>query len=311
MKEVSFTFDDKRYNGVEGEPMAAALLRGGLLSITNSTYHGRPRGVVGLGVEEPNALVQLVSGTMESMLPATVIEVANGLAARSLSGIGALPEPADEARYDKTNRYVDTLVIGAGVAGLTAAQEHLRAGREVVLIDDQPEPGGHLRHLGLDFPSALRDVLAHKNLTYLKRCTALGLYDQNYVVAVERRSDHLGDAAPANRARIRVWHFRADQVVLAPGAFQRPLIFANNDRPGIILSHAAATYVAIHGVGIFRRAVVVTVDNQGYRDAYRLHVAGVRIEGIYDARPKAEGRSVDAARAAGIPIRFRATALDT
>lgn len=311
MKEVSFTFDDKRYNGVEGEPMAAALLRGGLLSITNSTYHGRPRGVVGLGVEEPNALVQLVSGTMESMLPATVIEVANGLAARSLTGIGALPEPADEARYDKTNRYVDTLVIGAGVAGLTAAQEHLRAGREVVLIDDQPEPGGHLRHLGLDLPSALRDVLAHKNLTYLKRCTALGLYDQNYVVAVERRSDHLGDAAPANRARIRVWHIRADQVVLAPGAFQRPLIFANNDRPGIILSHAAATYVAIHGVGIFRRAVVVTVDNQGYRDAYRLHVAGVRIEGIYDARPKAEGRSVDAARAAGIPIRFRATALDT
>ena len=310
MSEVSFSFDDKVYKGHEGEPVAAALLRNGVLSITNSTYHGRPRGVVGLGVEEPNALVQLVSGTMESMLPATVIEVVNGLAARSLTGIGALPEAPDDARYDKTNRYVDTLVIGAGLAGLMAADEHLRAGREVLLIDDQPRPGGHIRHLGLELPSTLQNVLANPNLTYICRCTAVGLYDQNYIVAVERRSDHLGDSAPARRARIRVWHIRADRVVLAPGAFQRPLIFANNDRPGIMLSHAAATYVAVHGVRIFTRAVVATVDNQGYRDALRLHVAGVQVQ-IYDVRSGARGPSVDAARAAGIPIRFRATVLDT
>jgi len=311
MSEVSFSFDDKLYNGHEGEPMAAALLRNGVLSITNSTYHSRPRGVVGLGVEEANALVQLVSGTMESMLPATVIEVFNGLAARSLTGIGALPESPDDARYDKTNRYVDTLVIGAGLAGLKSADEHLRAGREVLLIDDQPGPGGHLRHLGLELPSTLRTVLANPNLIYISRCTAVGLYDQNYVVAIERRSDHLGNSAPANQARIRVWHIRADQVVLAPGAFQRPLIFANNDRPGIMLSHAAATYVAVYGVRIFKRAVIATVDNQGYRDALRLHVAGVQVQGIYDARPLAGGASVDAVRAAGIPIRFRATVLDT
>src|SRR3954447_25060381 len=105
MIEVSFSFDDKLYKGQQGEPLAAALLRSGLLSITSSTYHGRPRGVVGLGIEEPNALVQLVSGTMESMLPATIIEVADGLAARSLTGIGALPGPPDEARYDKTDHY--------------------------------------------------------------------------------------------------------------------------------------------------------------------------------------------------------------
>jgi sarcosine oxidase subunit alpha len=311
MSEVSFSFDGKLYKGHQGEPMAAALLRSGLLTITNSTYHGRPRGVVGLGVEEPNALVQLVSGTMESMLPATVIEVADGLAARSLTGIGALPESPDEARYDKTNRYVDTLIIGAGLAGLMAADEHLRAGREVLLIDDQSGPGGHLRHLGLELPTALREVLAHGNLTYIYRCTAVGLYDQNYVVAIERRSDHLGNSAPIKRARIRVWHIRADQIVLAPGAFQRPLIFANNDRPGIMLSHAAATYVAVHGVRIFKRAVVSTVDNQGYRDAVRLHNAGVYAIGIYDARPEAGGPSVAAAMAAGIPVHFRATVLDT
>ena len=311
MNEVSFHFDDKLYKGQMGEPMAAALLRSGLLSITNSTYHGRPRGVIGLGVEEPNALIQLVSGTKESMLPATVIEVAEGLAARSITGVGALPEFPDEARYDKTNHYVDTLVIGAGLAGLKAAHEHLSDGREVLLIDDQPGPGGHLRHLGQELPSNLQNVFAHKSLSYLCRCTAVGLYDQNYVVAIERRSDHLGNYASANRALIRVWHIRADKVVLAPGAFQRPLIFANNDRPGIMLSHAAATFVAVHGVRIFNRAVVATVDNQGYRDALRLHCEGVLVQAIYDSRPGAEGPSVDAAKAAGILVRFRTTVLDT
>jgi len=311
MSEISFHFDDKLYKGIKGEPMAAALLRSGLLSITNSTYHDRPRGVIGLGVEEPNALVQLVSGTMESMLPATIIEVAEGLAARSLTGVGALPGAPDEARYDKTNRYVDTLVIGAGVAGLKAADEELQAGREVLLIDDQPGPGGHLRHLGMELPSDLQNVLSNTNLTYVFRCTAIGLYDQNYVVAIERRSDHLGNAAPANRARIRVWHIRADKVVLAPGAFQRPLIFANNDRPGIMLSHAAATYVAVYGVKVFKTAIVVTVDNQGYRDALRLYHAGVTVQAIYDSRPAANGPGVEAAKAAGIPIRFQATVLDT
>ncbi|MDB5276194.1 MAG: ferredoxin [Ferruginibacter sp.] len=311
MSEILFIFDDNNYKGQSGEPMAAALLRSGLLTITNSTYHGRPRGVVGLGVEEPNALVQLVSGTQESMRPATVIELAEGLNARSLTGIGALPELPDAARYDKTNRYVDVLVIGAGIAGLKAAAEALKAGHEVLLTDDQPGPGGHLRHLGEALPSVLQDVLTHKNLTYVPRCTATGLYDQNYIVAVERRSDHLGDAAPANRARIRVWHIRAGKVVLAPGAFQRPLIFANNDRAGIMLSHAASTYVALYGVTFFKRAFVVTVDNQGYRDALRLHQAGVQVESIYDVRQDAQGASVDAAKAAGIPIHLHTTVLDT
>jgi sarcosine oxidase subunit alpha len=192
MSEITFSFDDKLYKGRKGEPMAAALLRNDLLCITNSTYHGRPRGVVGLGVEEPNAIVQLVSGTQESMLPATTIELYDGLEARSLTGIGCLPEIRDEARYDKTNRYVDTLVIGAGLAGITAAGEHLKSGHEVLLIDDQPGPGGHLRHLGLDLPTSLRGVLGHANLTYLCSCTAVGLYDQNYVVAIDHAGGALG-----------------------------------------------------------------------------------------------------------------------
>lgn len=310
MSEVSFSFDDIIYKGFAGEPLSAALLRNGVLAITESTYHGRKRGVIGLGAEEPNAIVQLVSGTQEAMLPVTVIEVFDGLEVRSITGVGSLPEHPDEARYDKTNRYVDTLVIGAGVAGLKAADEHLRAGNEVLLIDDKPEPGGYLRHLGQELSEHLQGILHHPNLSYIKRCTAIGLYDQNYVVSIERRSDYLGNAAPANRARIRVWHIRAEHIVLAPGAFQRPLIFANNDLPGIMLSHAAATYVTLYDVKIFKQAVVVTVDNQGYRDALRLHQSGVTVQGIYDVRHEAKGESIDAVKAAGIPVHFHSTVID-
>jgi sarcosine oxidase, subunit alpha len=89
------------------------------------------------------------------------------------------------------------------------------------------------------------------------------------------------------------------------------LIFANNDRPGIMLSHAAATYIGVHEVRIFKRAVVTTVDNQGYRDALRLQHAGIAVQAICDVRPGAGGPSVDAARSAGIPVRFRSTVLDT
>ena len=132
----------------------------GVLHFTDSTYHRRPRGVVGLGVEEPNALVQLVTGSQESMIPATMIEITEGLAVRSLTGMGALPDTPEDSRCDKTNRHADALVIGAGTAGLKAASGLLRAGKDVVLIDDQPGPGGHLRHLGVGLPDELKAVLS-------------------------------------------------------------------------------------------------------------------------------------------------------
>jgi sarcosine oxidase subunit alpha len=98
--------------------------------------------------------------------------------------------------------------------------------------------------------------------------------------------------------------------VLATGAFQRHLVFANNDRPGIMLSHSAATYVS-NGANPFKTAVVVTVDNQGYRDAVRLTQAGVTVNAIVDIRKNPSGPSVDAAKAAGIQIITGKTAIDT
>ena len=310
MSTVTFTFDGKQYTGQKGESLASALLRNGVLHFTDSSYRDRPRGVMGLWVEEPNALVNIDSGAGEPMVMSTTIEIVEGLVARSSQGVGDLPDTRDNSRYDKVNRHVDVLVVGAGTAGLEAAKKYSDQGKSVIVIDDKPAAGGHLVYLGQAVPADLLSVLDRENVTYLPRTTVQGLYDQGYSVATERRTDHLDSKVHTEMSRIRTWHIRADHTVLATGAFQRHLVFANNDRPGIMLSHSAATYVS-NGANPFKTAVVVTVDNQGYRDAVRLTQAGVTVNAIVDIRNNPSGPSVEAAKAAGIQIITGKTAIDT
>ena len=311
MSKVTFTFDDQKYEGNKGEPLAAALLRNGVVHVTDSTYRDRPRGVVGLWVEEPNALVYVETGAGEPSLQATTVELVDGLKVHSLSGIGELPDTRDKSRYDKSNRHVDVLVVGAGEAGLTAAAKFAREGKEVIICDDKPAVGGHLQDLGDEFSDDLLSILELPNVKYLKRTTVIGLYDQGFAVAVERRTDFLDTKVHTETARIRTWHIRAEHTVLATGAFQRHLVFANNDRPGIMLSHCAATYVAKYKVGVFHKPVVVTVDNQGYRDAVRFANAGLTVAAIIDCRESASGASVDEAKALGIRVIYGKTVIDT
>ena len=307
MSQIKFEFDSKIYTGEKGEPLAVGLLKNGIKTFTESTYLSRPRGVMALGAEEPCALVQIDSGAGEPMFPATQVELVDGLAARGLAGIGDLPNVNDDARYDKTNRHVEVLIIGAGLAGLHAAKSAVEKNQRVMLIDDAPAAGGYATQNNQEIDSDLLAVLKNPNLLHLQRTTAIGLYDQGYVVAVERRTDHLAANYDPKVARIRTWHIRAKEIILATGAFQRFLVFPNNDRPGIMLSHAAATYVDKYQVKIFKTAVVATVDDQGYLDALRLHKNGVKIAAIVDIRSEISGSLVSDVKAQGIEIIFNAT----
>lgn len=311
MTQVKFEFDAKILTGEKGEPLAAALLKNGLKTFTESTYLSRPRGVMALGAEEPCALVQIDSGAGEPMFPATQVELVEGLAARGLAGIGDLPNVNDDARYDKTNRHVEVLIIGAGLAGLKAAKSAVEKNQRVMLIDDAPTVGGYATQSGQEIDPELLTVLSAPNLLHLQRTTAIGLYDQGYVVAVERRTDHLSANYDPKVARIRTWHIRAKEIVLATGAFQRFLVFPNNDRPGIMLSHAAATYVDKYQVNLFKKGVVVTIDDQGYLDALRLHKNGVTVAAIVDVRKELAGALIDEVKATGIEIIFNATVTNT
>ncbi len=311
MSSVQFIFDNKTYHGNKGEPLSAALLRNQIKVVTESSYLFRPRGVFGLGYEEPNALVQIDSGSGEPMVPATKIELVDGLEVRSLAGVGDLPNKKDEARYDKKYKHVDVLIIGAGLSGLKALEKYSKKNKKVMIIDDQPSAGGYMRDLNQEISGNLQKCLKLKNVIQLQRTTAIGLYDQNYVVAVERRTDHLNSKIDKNKARIRTWHIRAKEIVLATGAMQRVLVFPNNDRPGIMLSHAAATYLHKYRVGTFKNAIVFTVDDYGYEDALRINKSGTKVKVVIDVRKKISKSLISKMKKANIEIINGSKIIDT
>ena len=309
--ELRFTADGTEFTGHPGDTVAAALLANGRVEVAPSIYRGRPRGILSAGVEEPNALLRVAGPCAESMLPAPTVSLVDGLDVRTLSGVGRLDPTPDEAVYDKKFVHTDVLVVGAGPAGLAAAIAAARSGADVVLVDDQPEPGGSLLSgrretvdgkPALDWVAAVHaELAAAPNVVVLSRTTAFGSYDDNYVLALQRRTDHLPAPAGDGVSRERLWHLRARQVVLAPGAHERPLVFAGNDRPGVMLASAVRSYLNRYAVAAGRRVVVATTNDSAYETAADLLAAGVEVVAVVDARAEVSPRAAEAA-AAGLRV---------
>ena len=176
---------------------------------------------------------------------------------RQAAGLGRAPTGPDPDTYDKSYAHCDVLVVGAGPSGLAAAHAAGRTGARVLVVDERSEPGGHLpgtRQQIDDAPAdewvdaMVSDLAEMEEVRILSRATALGYYDHNYLTVLERRTDHLPYRERGGRVRQRLWKVRARQVVLATGAHERPLVFRNNDRPGVMLASAAQSYVNRYAV---------------------------------------------------------------
>ncbi|MFG2378607.1 sarcosine oxidase subunit delta family protein [Streptomyces sp. NPDC048504] len=302
---LTFTFDGTEYQGCKGDTLASALLANGVIQTGTSIKLGRPRGIFTAGVEEPNAVIQIEAPFPEPMLPATTVELYDGLVATSLPGQGRLATEPDPARYDAAHAHCDLLVVGAGPAGLAAAAAAARTGARVILADDRPELGGSLLDTAqhLDWVGGLSEMLAAApEVRILRRTTVFGHYDDNHLLAVERRTNHLGAAAPTHVSRERVWRIRARRVVLATGAHERSLAFPDNDRPGVMLAASARAYINRYGVLPGGRAVVFTTNDSAYAAALDLAAAGVEIAAIVDTRPSEPDEWASRAREAGIEV---------
>ncbi|MFI7481648.1 sarcosine oxidase subunit alpha family protein [Kocuria sp. M1R5S2] len=323
-KPLRFTVDGQEYTGWAGDTLASALLASGRITCGDSLYLGRPRGIVAAGVEEPNALVKVAARTAadvdESMLPATTVELADGLVASYLRGLGQLDPRTDEAVYDRKYVHTDVLVVGAGPAGLSAAREAAHTGARVMLMDEQPEAGGSLLSGRSEIDGVpartwveqtLAELAAAPEVTVLHRTTAIGNYDANYVVAVQRRTDHLGGAPAPAVSRERIWHVRARQVVLATGAHERPIVFENNDRPGIMLADAVRTYLNRWAVVAGSRVVVATTNDSAYTVVEDLVAAGVDVAAVVDSRTDVQGRPAEIVAETGVPLFSGSTVVDT
>ena len=299
-RPLNFSFDGRRLQGYQGDTLASALLANDVYLVGRSFKYHRPRGIMSAGVEETNALVAVgEGGRLDTNSQATTVELYEGLVARSLNrwpglhldlsavnnwlsgvlvagfyyktfmrprrlwqslyepllrrmaGIGSAPQEPDPDRYDKIHCHCDVLVVGGGRSGRAAASQAARHGTRVVLCDAD-------------------EVAEIPGVTVLPRTTVFGYYDDNFLCAVER-------------AR-RLWHFRAREVVLATGAHERPLVFGDNDKPGVMLASAVETYLRRYAVAPGRRAVVFTNNNTGHARATVFKALGIDVAAVLDSR---------------------------
>lgn len=279
-------FEGRPVPAFRGDTVASALLAAGERVVAHSVLLGRPRGIVAAGAEEPSALIQVDLPFPEPMLLATTVEAVPGLGVSTLYGQGRLSRAVDPAAYDAVHHHCDVAIVGAGPAGLAAAVTAGAAGARVLLLDDRPRVGGSLLSDAETRWAAtqLDRLRAMPNVVVATRTMVTGYYDDNYLVAVQRRNDHETAELDPTHARQRIWRIRAAEVVLATGAHERPIVFPGNDVPGVMLAEAVRDYLLRYGVLVAHRVVLFTAHDDAYRVAVDLLAAGAQVT-VVDARP--------------------------
>lgn len=212
---------------------------------------------------------------------------------REMAAISIAPDGSDPDRYDEVSVDTEVLVVGGGLAGMQAALSAKRAGRQVMLLEADAELGGWMSSQVLregpgaaELVSDLVQSLRGIGVRVLVRTTATALYDHGLVTALE--SCDVADGV----VRERLWKIRAAQVIVATGAFERPLLFPDNDRPGVMLAGAIERYATHYGVACGSRVVIATACDSAYAVARSLLAAGVEVAAIVDRRPASDIRAV-------------------
>ncbi len=230
---------------------------------------------------------------------------------RAAAGLGHAPTEADPDTYANRFAHCDVLVIGSGMAGLAAAWSAAETGAEVMLVEQNGAFGGALLFEsgisvdgkpGYDWAQeTVAKLKAMPNVRVLNRTTAFGYYAQNMVALNEQVTEHM--ARPDSAApRERLWQVRAKKVVLATGSIERHMVFAENDRPGVMLSGAARQYLNHHGVAVGRKIGVYTAHDGAYAAAFDLKRAGCDIPAIVDLRKDVTDELLTEAKSLGIEV---------
>ncbi|MEO1563803.1 MAG: sarcosine oxidase subunit alpha family protein [Pseudomonadota bacterium] len=227
---------------------------------------------------------------------------------RWAAGLGNAPKEPDADRYEYAYAHFDVVVAGGGIAGLAAALQAASAGASVLIAEQSPNWGGRApvdgdeidgKPAGAWVDATVAKLRTMQNVQMRSRAMVAGIYDHGYTLVYERLQDH---APQVNGPRHRLWRVRAGRVIAATGAIERPLSFAGNDIPGVMLASAVRDYVVNYGVSVGDRVVIATNNDDAYRTAITLTEAGLSVPVIVEARADAEGDLVKKAEALGIRV---------
>lgn len=226
---------------------------------------------------------------------------------RKAAGLGNAPTETDPDRFSQRAAFCDVLVVGAGPAGLSAALEAAEAGKRVILVEQDNILGSSLIRDPQELDGAWVEATAERIRAaggrILTRTTASGYWEHDLVTLTQRIAEP--GQIPLQGVAQRLWHIRAAQVILATGSIERPMAFAHNDRPGVMLSQAVRTYVHRFGVVPGKRVVIATNNDDAYKTAHALKAAGAEVVAILDARPAPAGAD------SGLPVHNNAVPLST
>ncbi|MEX0923110.1 MAG: FAD-dependent oxidoreductase [Rhodovibrionaceae bacterium] len=336
-RTLGFDFEGRHYSGLAGDSLGSALAANGVKMVSRSFKYHRPRGFLTFAGLDCNSYVQFgdepnvqadrlvltdglsasalnVSGSLENDRDAYLGHFSRFLPVgfyyktffrpkgawaywekiiRRKAGLGNVDKKTPHGYYDKAYLFADVCVIGGGPAGLSAALEAGKTGAEVILIDEEARLGGSLNYAfgagGQERASKLAAELAKfDNVTVLNPALCTGWFADNWLAVIQGN---------------RLYKLRAKQVVLASGSVEQPMVFRNNDLPGVILGSAVQRMIRLYGVRPGSRAVVCTGNDHGYRVAQDLRDAGVEVVAITDLRNE-EAKCVEAGALAAQGLRI-------
>ncbi len=242
---------------------------------------------------------------------------------RKSAGLGKSPTKPDKDIYDHRYLHCDVLIVGGGISGIIAAKIAAQNNLNTVLLDDKNNLGGttifqdnecfkiNNSYSNEWLKKEIESLNSFKNLTIKKRTTLAAYHSYNYLLARENLTDHLSLDEKKNKIRQRLWKIRAKKVIIASGAMERPLIFNNNDRPGIILSTSIKKYIDYYGVKCGQKISLFTNNDTAYETAISLNKSGVSVNSVIDIRDKSNSAIVKEAEKLGIKIYWKHTVVNT
>ncbi|MEK9908340.1 MAG: 2Fe-2S iron-sulfur cluster-binding protein, partial [Aquiluna sp.] len=242
---------------------------------------------------------------------------------RKSAGLGKSPTESDPDIYDHKYIHCDVLVIGGGISGIIAAKTAAKNGLDTLLIDEKPNLGGSTIFQNSDhhkinnqtssswLEKEISEIESLENLQVKTRTSAAAFHGYNFVLARENLTDHLSLEDRKNKVRQRLLKIRAKKIITATGSLERPMIFNNNDRPGILLSSAVKKYVDFYGVACGTSNVLFTNNDSAYETALSLFKKGIQIKAIIDIRENATSKIIDEIESHGIKIYKSYTIVDT